>query len=165
MKQRIVRLLRNVAISASVMLIMAVVIGVGYVWYSGQQTPALSQTETAPVKAPLVPPTHVKPAANAPESIAIQSLTSPVLAGTNASLAIKTNPGSQCISKVTYGSETSHDSGLGPKTADDYGVVTWVWTVEATVPKGTWPIGVTCSSGKKSAAAQASLQVVAAPTQ
>jgi hypothetical protein len=69
-------------------------------------------------------------------------------------------PGSKCTISVAYSDVPSKDSGLTPRTADNYGVVTWAWTVEPAAAVGTWPVKVTCALGTKSAFVQGDLQVI-----
>lgn len=150
---------RNTAISIVVLLVLFVGGGVGYTYFLGaQDTPPTAATApVVPTDAPIKP---VKPAANAPESAAVQTLTSPVSAGSNASISVKTNAGSKCTIAVVYGSVASTDSGLAAKVADEYGVVNWSWTVEDGAPLGTWPVKVTCVYNGKTGFVQGDLQVV-----
>jgi hypothetical protein len=90
-----------------------------------------------------------QPAPNAKEGVAVQSLTSPVAPGDNASIDIHTNRDSKCTITVVYNNIPSKDAGLTPKTADEYGLASWSWTVESTVPVGKWPVTVTCEWNKK----------------
>lgn len=133
------------------LLILFVGGGFGYTWY-------MSQNDTAPV---VSRPTttlstgtikHAKIAANAPASASIQSLSSPVRPGDNASVTVKGNPTSSCMIKVEYNKVPSNDTGLKlTKILDDFGVTTWSWTVESTVPEGKWPVTITCLYETKSA--------------
>lgn len=144
-----VKTIRNTAISIAVLLVLTVGAGVAYTWYMGQQKPVTTVTEVEEVEsAPTIK--HVKPADNVPVGVSIQTLTTPIVPGSNASVIIKTNPGASCTIKVEYNSVQSKDSGLASKVADDFGTVTWAWTVEATVPEGKWPVTITCIKGKLS---------------
>jgi hypothetical protein len=62
---------------------------------------------------------------------------------------------------VEYNDVPSADSGLKPKTADDFGIVSWAWTVEATTPVGEWPVDVTCVFNDQSAMVRGKLVVKA----
>ncbi len=77
----------------------------------------------------------------------------------NASIIIRTNAGSKCVIAVVYDKTASSDSGLGSKTADEYGIASWTWTVESSVPIGKWPVKVTCVYNGRSAVVQGNLQV------
>jgi hypothetical protein len=112
----------------------------------------------AKVKETIVPvKTTTKPTAtgpvqlapNAKEGVAVQSLSSPVAPGENASIYIHTNRDSKCTITVVYNKIPSKDAGLAPKTADEFGLVSWSWTVEASAPVGKWPVTVTCEWNKK----------------
>lgn len=101
----------------------------------------------------------VAPAANAAEGVAIESLLSPVAAGQNTTMEILTNAGSTCTITAVYNKTPSHDSGLSPKTADAYGLVSWTWTVDRTAPAGSWPVTVTCVYHSRSGVYIGQLQV------
>lgn len=150
-KKQAIRFIRNLAIGTVVLVVIAVGAGIGYTWYVGQQKPtALPVEEATPEAKPVTfdrPNTDPK----APESASVQSLTSPVTPGDNALIAIKTNPGSWCTIKAVYNDVPSKDSGLYGKAADEYGSVSWTWTVESSVPTGKWPVTVTCVRNDKSA--------------
>jgi len=69
------------------------------------------------------------------------SLTSPVRAGTNASLTVSVSPRAPCTIEVSYGKVVSKAKGLGPKTGS---MITWRWRVGMSTPAGRWPIIVRC---------------------
>jgi hypothetical protein len=151
-KLRVPKSIVRTLMSVVVLLVLMVGAGVGYVWYMGQHPPHVQADETS----------VAKPSPNAKESAAVQSLTSPVAPGDNASVAVRTLPDSACTITVVYDKTASKDSGLGQKTADEYGLVSWTWTVEAAVPLGKWPVTVTCAYNNKTAVVQGDL-VVAKP--
>ena len=102
---------------------------------------------------------------NAPVGVATQTLTTPLRRGSNASISIKTRPKAACSIRVTYsltgdGDKVSHDGGLVPKDADQYGVVSWAWTVEAYRPLGSWPVEVTCAYKSKWGYGKSMLEVI-----
>jgi len=84
-------------------------------------------------------------ATNSTLSLDIISVTSPVSAGSNATLTVRTSPGAQCNITVYYKSGASSASGLGSKTADSDGNVSWTWKVGAKTTAGTWKIVVSAS--------------------
>lgn len=84
---------------------------------------------------------------------------SPVKAGSNTTISVKTTPKATCSISVVYAGAASTDSGLAPKKADAYGEASWTWTVGASVPAGSWPVKVTCTYKAKSGVVQQSLQV------
>ena len=69
------------------------------------------------------------------------SLTSPVRAGTNASLTVSVSPRAPCTIEVSYGKVVSKAKGLGPKSGSK---ITWRWRVGTSTPRGRWPIIVRC---------------------
>lgn len=160
---RIGKLIRNILISIGALLVLAIAGGVAYTWYVGQAGVENTSAVAAPVEVQSVTPLqHVQPASNAKIGASVQSLTSPVAPGSNVSLTIKTLPDAECTITVVYNKVASTDSGLSMKIADEFGMASWTWTVEESVPLGTWPAKVTCVLGKQSAVVQADL-VVAQP--
>jgi hypothetical protein len=47
---------------------------------------------------------------------------------------------------VTYNSGPSSAQGLGPKTANSAGAVSWTWQIGGNTALGTYPVDVTCIS-------------------
>lgn len=158
-KNRILASVRNVLVVIGILLVLVVGCGVAYVWYIGQQpvNTAAEETPIETVQAPVIKPPQ--PAANAKVGAAVHMLTSPVAQGANASITVKTTPAAECTIKVVYDKTPSTDSGLIAKVADEYGMVSWSWTVEVSAPTGKWPAKVTCSSGEQSAVVQGDLVV------
>lgn len=133
-----------------------------YTWFMGQKgvESAAVATPVEAKPAPVIKPT--KPAANARVGAAVHMLTSPVPPGSNASITVKTLATAKCTIVVEYNKVASKDSDLVAKTADEYGMVSWTWTVGESVPLGKWPVKVTCAYNKSSAMVQGDL-VVAKP--
>lgn len=100
-----------------------------------------SGTITAPV---LSTPT-IAAAAPAFSGLEIVSVTSPISRGATASLTARAAPNASCSITVYYKSGASSAAGLGPKTADSNGMVSWSWKVGARTTPGTWRIVVTCN--------------------
>lgn len=154
-RRRVLKFIGKIFLSIFIILLVFVVAGALYTWFMGKQQPpqqaVISQEETpAPtIKAPVVAPDAIV-------SVSAQSVTTPVKPGDNASIVVKTNPEATCTITVTYGEvgeeeKQSDDSGLIKKVSDEFGIVSWAWTVEADRPQGTWPIEVTCANIKNSA--------------
>jgi hypothetical protein len=144
------------------LLVLVVAAGVGYTWYVGQYGEEEGQAFQQPAQ-----PTGGKQTAktskvdeNAVMGAAVQSITSPVIPGSNASVMVRTNPQANCVISVIYDKTPSKDSGLIEKKADEYGLVEWTWTVESTVPLGKWPVKVTCANKKHTAVVENDLRVV-----
>ncbi|MGH7156850.1 MAG: hypothetical protein ACREGG_01945 [Candidatus Saccharimonadales bacterium] len=154
------RTVRKTLISSLMLLVLIVIGATAYTYYTDRKAPS-----TAPAKALAAykPPSLPKPSTPAPniaEGAAVEAIDSPVSAGQNTSLTIQTNRGSTCTISVVYGNVTSKDSGLTPKKTDDYGIITWSWTVGKTAAVGTWPIKVLCTyTNGKTALVEANLQV------
>lgn len=140
----------KIVLSAIVILFIILATGVGYTWYMGQNS-VIIESDVPDSTTNLIEINPTQPAENVPVSAAVQSLSSPVNPGSNASIYVKTKPGSMCGIVVEYNKITSADSGLVNKVADKYGVVDWSWTVDDSAPAGKWPVTVTCSKGDSSA--------------
>jgi hypothetical protein len=128
--------------------------------FFGQGSP--EKAYTPPKKSAADQPHDIKPAQpspNAPVGVAVDYLMSPVKAGSNTTITIKTTPKATCSISVTYNGVASTDSGLMPKKADAYGNISWTWTVGAGVPAGNWPVKVNCDYRAKSGRVQQDLQV------
>ena len=151
--------LRKTLIATLVLLFIIVVGGMIYVLISDRNNKPViaNRQENTQQPSPIKP---IPPSANSPEGVAIESLISPVVAGSNSSISINTNAGSNCDISVAYNGIKSTDSGLVAKMADAYGNVTWAWTVGDTVPVGNWPIQVTCFYHGRSGVVDGSLQVI-----
>ena len=146
---------------AVTLLVVLIAAGVGYTWYMSQydDTSQAIQPQAVPMggvkntNRPKIPDT-------ASIGVSVQSITSPVTPGSNASIMVKTNPEANCTVSVLYDKTPSKDSGLVQKKADEYGIVEWTWTVENSVPPGNWPVEVTCANKKNSAVVENDLRVV-----
>lgn len=159
-RTRILKRLRNACIAAGVLVLLATIAGVGYTYYMGTQAPSkpfktLEQVapKTAPVQKPSVQ------AANVPTSVSVTSFTSTVAPGMNATISIQTNPTAICSITAVYNNVPSKDSGLQSKQADEFGTISWGWTIESTAPLGKWPVTITCTRNKKDAVVVGTLEI------
>lgn len=160
MKRRILRTIRNIAISVVVLAVLVTGAGAGYIWYTGQETPAA--TVAAELPQPVVQQVAKRPlpAADAPASASIQQMTSPVAPGGEVALHVRSNPTAVCDIAVEYNKVSSSNPAFVSKTADEFGMVDWRWNVPASAPKGKWPVTVTCSlDEKRSAVVQGDLAI------
>lgn len=140
----------------AVVILLALIAG-AYALYLWLNEPK-GATSSAPVAQPSAQRqiTTTKPPADVPIGSSIQSLSSPVAPGENVSLMLRTTESAKCTIKVVYIDSQMHerarvtDSGLGEKTADDFGMVTWTWTMPANAALATWQADVTCQRGNKS---------------
>jgi hypothetical protein len=156
---------RNAVLSVVALIVLFLGGGMALALMSGGEEPepaATKPVDTEPKYQPLKKPAAPPP--NAAVGVALGSITSPVAAGSNAALSVRTTPTANCTVVVTYNGINSRDSGLAPKVADAYGIATWTWTVEAAVPPGTWPAKITCNYNGRSAVFDTKLQVTK-PTQ
>lgn len=159
-KSRVVKTIRNIAISVVVLLVVTVGAGAAYTWYAGRSAP-VTDIVTSPVEATSSRPVikHVPQAPGTKIGASVQTITSPVEPGSNTSITVKTTPGAICTISVLYNDVASKDSGLTSRVADEFGVVMWAWTVESSVPFGKWPVKVTCVMNEFSAVVQTDLVV------
>ena len=97
--------------------------------------------------------------AGAALKLSIVKVTSPVSHGSSATLKAKTVPGAECSIDVEYSSGPSTATGLGSKTADSAGNVSWTWKVGSKTATGTYPITVTASKGGESTTKDTSFAV------
>jgi hypothetical protein len=102
------------------------------------------------------PPTTTSPPTTAPtpvpsstvsntRGVALKSLTSPVSAGSDATLVVSVPSGIHCSIVVTYKSGASEAPGLYPQRASD-SRITWTWMVGTRTTPGRWPIDVSCGA-------------------
>lgn len=145
MKRRILRTVRNIAISIVVLVAVAMGAGVGYIWYTGQETPAATAATELPQLVVQQAAKRPLPSADAKASASIQQMTSPVAPGGEVALHVRSNPTATCNITVEYNKVPSNDAALINKTTNDFGMVDWRWNVPVTAPKGKWPVTVTCS--------------------
>ncbi len=111
-----------------------------------QSIPTSTPTST-PVPTPTITPTPTPTSTPTPAAgVAFSSLSSPVSRGGTARADVATTPNTRCTIKVVYKGVTSNAAGLGPKTSDASGSVSWSWKVASNTPKGSWPVTVTCGS-------------------
>jgi hypothetical protein len=97
-----------------------------------------------------VPFLALSPTISGPVKHVILSVTSPVDRNSSATLSAQTAPSASCTIIVHYKSGPSKASGLGPKTADASGLVSWTWIVASATTARIWPIDVTCNGVTKS---------------
>lgn len=161
--QKIFMLRTIVKTIAAIVVLLALFVGgaVVYVKLTGEASDEqLAQQEPPPDVEEQKLPDPQKPDPDAPVGASVQSLITPVKAGQNTSMTVRTNAGSKCSIEVKYGEVAGEDSGLVAKIADNYGIVTWSWTVDEAATVGTWPVKVTCKFNKKSAYVEGTLKIV-----
>ena len=150
---------KKIAISALILLIILLGVGAAYTWYIGQSGPQQAAKIQKPDQSAAVAIKPTAPRADTQESAAVEFISSPVAPGGGASINVKTVATSTCTISVTYNNVPANSPALGPQTADDFGNVSWNWTVPTSAPTGTWPVKVTCVRGAKSAVVQDTLVV------
>lgn len=111
-----------------------------------------SQGSRSPSLPPSTNPRATGPApTSASGQVSFTSVRSPVARGSAAQVVVRTASGASCSITVTYRSGPSAAQGLGPKSADAAGNVTWSWIVGDSTATGSWPIDVKCGSASASA--------------
>lgn len=152
---------RSLAVTVTIVILVLLPIlmsaGLWYVWYSGQHTSVnVEENKSIAASKPVAPPVQ---ADNTPVGVAQSMFTSPVVAGANSSITVRTKQKAACTITVTYGTDESLDTGLVPRTADEYGVVTWSWKVESNRAAGSYPVDIVCAKDGKSGYYRATLVV------
>lgn len=148
---------RRIVTLAIVLALLAGGAGLIYTWYIGQ-TKKVSIQNPPPRKSKVV----FKPPAisqMAKVGVSVQSVTTPVTPGSNASIIIRTNPAATCTIRIENAGTKLQDSGLSKKTADEFGMISWAWTFKQTDPTGKWPIDVECKNKKHSAVVESEVVV------
>lgn len=141
-----------------VVALLALILVLLYVWYTGQHAKVqVSELRPKPINV-LKAPAPI--AENQNVGVYIIELTSPLTAGSNASVSIRTLPRSACSIDVVYNGLKSVDIGLIPKDADEYGVVRWTWKVEQGQPVGKWPVNITCARNGSSGYMRGDLVII-----
>ena len=135
--------------------------GIAYTWYINKDTVnVVDETSDAPVSSvPKVIQLTVAP--NSPVGASVQSLSSPVSIGEPVYMTVKTRQYADCSIVVEYNNVPSKDPRLGIVHADEYGMVSWEWSVPEGTPAGKWPVKVTCKYGEKSGYVEGKLLVKA----
>lgn len=143
---------------SGVMALLLVAGGVGYTWYTGEHTSNVVAAK-APAPSRRVEWKPVKQDPNANVGVSVQALTTPVQPGQNASISVRTNQLANCTIAVMYGKVPGTDSGLAKKSADEYGSISWSWSVAQTAPVGKATVKVDCANKTKSGSVTADLDV------
>lgn len=156
-QKRILKRLRNIVISAFVLLTILISAGAIYVWYMGQDVPDDSQ-DAAVVESTYKEIKHVvNNDPNQNVGVALGSLSQTVAPGSEASANVRTTPGADCKISVDYNKDNTttmkmkvapmSDPGLITKKADDWGTASWSWDVPTDATLGKWYAKVICSRG------------------
>ena len=155
-KRRRLAVILTIVILLLLLTLMSV--AVFYMWYTSNKTDVKpTAIQTTLQSTPVSPP---KAAVDTPVGVAISTLSTPIASGSNASVSIRTKQAAACTITFTYANkEKSTDSGLMPKTADEYGVVSWSWSIEQNRPAGTYSLEITCARDGKSGYRQADVVV------
>lgn len=148
-RARVVRRIRRTFLTVVLLALLIAIAALIYVWlFPPKPDPAM-----VPIpKGPQVPAdfTPTKFGENVPIGSAIQSITTPVNPGDNASIILRTTERSICSIAVVhiddYGKKRRQleDSGLIDKKADEYGVVSWTWTMPADAALAEWRANIYC---------------------
>jgi len=91
--------------------------------------------------------------------VQLSSLSSPVKRGHLASASAHSGPHLRCTIKLVVGGHAISASGLGARTTNASGNVSWSWVVPSATRTGSWPVTVTCQSGSRSGKASRHMSV------
>lgn len=78
--------------------------------------------------------------------VTLVRVTSPISAGSYATLMVKVSKSARCSITVHYKSGPSSAQGLYPKLTNAQQRVSWTWKVGTRTTPGSWPITVSCGS-------------------
>lgn len=154
-QSRVVKSLRNLTIGV---LVLALLIGGVYVallWLNKPKVASAPAPDATNKDNPSFLTPH-KPPKDVAIGSSIQSISSPIAPGSNASLTLRTTESAVCNIKVVRldaemrEAQRVTDSGLGDKTADDFGIVTWTWTMPADAAIAKWQADINCTRDSKS---------------
>lgn len=160
--QQRLRRKRTAMIAFVLILVLLLLVTVGvviYNWYVGQNAKVTVVDTPSKITNVITKPKAI--AQNQAVGVYITSLTSPLAAGSNASVSIRTLPEAACSIEVLYNGMKSTDTGLAPKVADEYGYAGWSWTVEKGQPVGKWPVNITCAHNDTSGFMRGDLVITA----
>jgi micrococcal nuclease len=110
-----------------------------------EEAPGAAATSAPATATPAAPTQPTAPSGG----VTITRAPGTVRRGATASVAAHTAPGAACTIIVRYKSGPSKAQGLGPKSANARGDVTWSWKVGTNTTPGAWPVTITC--GEESA--------------
>lgn len=145
--------LKKVLVFSLVLALLYSVLGVIYIWYVGKESASADEMQLveSTQKTTTAPITHVQQDSNANVGASVQYTSTPLKAGSEAAISVRTSSFATCDIKFTYKDNLdSKAEGLITKTADDYGSVDWHWIVDKDAPVGEWPVTVTCRKNTKS---------------
>lgn len=166
------RVLRSARTVFLIVVVLALLIGGMYAAFLWFNKPQVITMET-PVATNDQNPSFLerrKPPKDVAIGSSIQALSTPVSPGSNASLTLRTTESALCVVKVTMQDSAMRevarvtDSGLSDKKADDFGVVTWTWTMPADAKFGKWQADITCTRDSKSTRSIGEIEVTAPKT-
>ncbi len=163
-KSKALKEFRNIIIAFVVLALLLIGIGLIIAWL--MQPKKAEQTTSVPVanqKPAVAPPRKFGP--NVPIGSAVQSISSPIAPGDNAYVTLRTTEGATCSIKVVnldpHGKEIDriNDSGLADKKVDDFGVVTWTWTMPPGAALATWKADIFCQRDEMSTRSVGDIEV------
>lgn len=154
-RSRFLKALRNLGIIIAVLVLIVAAVYVVMLWLNKPQVAHVAEPDATNQQNPaFIAPR--KPPQDVAIGSSIQAISSPVSPGSNASLTIRTTESAVCSVKVVRidaemrEAQRVSDSGLIDKTADDFGVVTWTWTMPADAVIAPWQADINCTRGTKS---------------
>lgn len=155
----VLRVVRRVAVTTLLLVCAIGALGAAYIWYDGRNNnPKEVELTTTATDFPRREPRKASPTGQIGASVL--SVTTPISLGDNVALSVRTNSYASCSIKVEYNNKVAKDSGLIDKKANEYGIVSWTWTIDDDTPIGKWPATVTCANLKNSAVVVGDIVVV-----
>jgi hypothetical protein len=122
--------------------------------------PAPLQPTPPPVQPAPQPPVQPAPAPMGETVLDILSITSPVKPGDTAQLTVSTSPGLAASFAINTSSGPVLPAGPHAELSDCGGKISWTWTVDSSMPAGTWPVVVTVETGSGTAVKETSITII-----
>ena len=159
-KNPFIRFVRNLLLAFIILAIVAFGIGAAYVWYIGRNDDNRfdSMQLGEEVKAPTIQAAKVDE--NARVGVALQTISSPITPGSQASISARTNREAVCTLSVKYNDVEVKNVAFIEKTANEFGGVDWDWQVDSNAPIGKWPVTISCKKNKQWGVYTADLEIV-----
>lgn len=147
-----------------VLLVLIIGLGILIIWLLQPKKIDSNTTPAPATQKPTIAPAH-KFGPNIPIGSSVQSISSPIAPGDNAYVTLRTTEGATCSIKVVsldqHGKEIDRvsDSGLVDKKVDDFGVVTWTWTMPVGAAIKIWQADMYCKRDDKSTRSVGEIEV------
>lgn len=140
------RRFRKTTLGLLVLVLLLVIAGLIYAWYTAQRNPVASTSSTT-IRQPNAIKKPTIPSPKAVIGVATQYISTPIAPGEEATMSIHTNGDATCKIFVHYANNViSKDPVLSTQTADDFGLASWNWIIPKSTPLGKGLVEVRCNN-------------------